>query len=72
MMMGLLSDETRQKVETARKMLEMGIDIQATGEATNQLVTGIIKSLLDHIDELEADLKCAVAVGRMAAKPNRW
>lgn len=64
---GPMSDETRPPVETARKMLALGINIQATGEATNDLVTGIIQSLLSHIDELDADLKCAVAVGRYAA-----
>jgi hypothetical protein len=48
-------------------MLVTGIRIQSTGEATDQLVTDIIQSLLDHIDELEADLKCAIAVGRLAA-----
>jgi hypothetical protein len=66
--MPLVSDETRPAVEIARQMLAMGINVQATGEVTNQVVAGIIKSLLDHIDELEADLKCAVAVGRYAAR----
>lgn len=66
--MTLLSDETRPKTEVARKMLADGIKIQATGEATDRIVAGVIKSLLDHIDELEADLKCAVAVARCVAK----
>lgn len=63
----IMSDETRPAADKAREMLAIGIRIQATGEATDAVVTGIIKSLLDHIDELEADLKCAIAVGRVAA-----
>lgn len=67
----LLSAETRPAVEKAREMLALGIDIQAAGDATNAVVTGIVKSLLDHIDELEADLECAIAVGRYAAATAR-
>lgn len=55
-------------VQRARDMLDAGINIQTTGEATNAIVAGIIRSLLDHIDELEADLKAAIAVGRLAAR----
>lgn len=62
----LASDETRPAVEKVRETLRIGISIQATGEATNAVVTGMVQALLDHIDELEADLNCAVAVGRMA------
>jgi hypothetical protein len=63
----LVSDETRPAVDRVRETLAVGINIQATGEVTNAVVTGMVKCLLDHIDELEADLNCAVAVGRMAA-----
>lgn len=66
----MISDETRPKVETVREMLRIGINIQATGEATNAVVTGMVKALLDHIDELEADLKAAVALGRAYALSN--
>lgn len=66
----MISDETRPKVETVREMLRIGINIQATGEATNAVVTGMVKALLDHIDELEADLKAAVALGRAYALTN--
>jgi hypothetical protein len=62
----LESDKTRPAVDRVRETLAVGINIQATGEATNAVVTGMVKCLLDHIDELEADLNCAVAVGRMA------
>ena len=66
------SGSTRWAVERAKGMLSAGINIQAVGDSTNSVVTGVIKSLLDHIDELDADLKCAIAVGRMAAasQPN--
>lgn len=67
----MISDETRPKVEKVREMLALGINIQATGEATNAVVTGMLTALLDHIDELEADLKCAIAVGKMAAAKSR-
>jgi cobalamin biosynthesis protein CbiD len=66
--MQMISDETRPIVETAREMLRTGINIQATGEATNAIVTGLIEKLLAHIDELEADLKVAVALGRAYAQ----
>lgn len=66
----MISDETRPKVEKVREMLNTGINIQATGEATNAVVTGMVKALLDHIDELEADLKAAVALGRAYALSN--
>lgn len=62
----LESDKTRPAVDRVRETLRVGINIQATGEATNAVVTGMVKCLLDHIDELEADLNCAVALGRMA------
>lgn len=62
----LASDETRPAVEKVRETLRVGINIQAIGEATNAVVTGMVKCLVDHIDELEADLNCAVTVGRMA------
>lgn len=67
----MISDETRSKVEKVREMYGLGINIQETGEATNAIVTGMLKALFDHIDELEADLKCAVAVGKMAAAMHR-
>ena len=63
----MISDETRPKIETGREMLRVGINIQATGDATNAVVTGMVKALLDHIDELEADLKAAIALGRAFA-----
>lgn len=63
----LESDKTRAAVAKVREMVRQGINIQATGEATNATVAGVIKDLLAHIDELESDLNCAVAVGRMAA-----
>lgn len=63
----MISDETRSKVDTVREMYQQGINIQATGEATNAVVTGMVKALLDHIDELEADLKAAVALGKAYA-----
>jgi hypothetical protein len=59
--------ETQGAVDSARKMLAMGIDIQATGEATNNLVTGIIASLIAHIDEQDLNIKTAIAVGRVVA-----
>jgi hypothetical protein len=65
----MISDETRPVVETAREMLRVGINIQATGEATNAIITGLLEKLLAHIDELEADLKCAIAIGKMAHSP---
>ena len=64
----IASDETKPAVEKARAMLVDGINIQALGEATNQVVTGIIESLLEHIDDLNSDLQCAIAVGRYAAR----
>ena len=64
----MISDQTRPIVETAREMLRTGINIQATGEATNAIVTGLVEKLLSHIDELEADLKAAVALGRAYAQ----
>lgn len=63
----LPSDETRPAIQAARDMLAAGINIQATGEATNAVVTGMLTALFAHIDELEADLNCAIAVGRLAA-----
>ena len=41
-------------------------------EATNAVITGLIEKLLAHIDELEADLKCAIAIGRMAANSSGY
>ena len=67
----MISDETRPKVDSVREMLRMGINIQATGEATNAVITGMIKCLLDHIDELEADLKAAIALGKAYASTPR-
>lgn len=64
----LMSDGTRPATQAARDMLAAGINIQATGEATNAIVTGMLTDLFAHIDELEADLNCAVAVGRYAAR----
>lgn len=64
----MISDETKPAVQKARDMLATGIRIQATGPATDAIVSGIIQSLLDHIDELEADLNVAIAVGRVAAR----
>lgn len=63
----MISDDTRPKVENIREMMRTGINIQATGEATNAVVTGMVQALLDHIDELEADLKAALALGRAYA-----
>lgn len=63
----VISDDTRPKVENIREMMRTGINIQATGEATNAVVTGMVQALLDHIDELEADLKAALALGRAYA-----
>jgi hypothetical protein len=63
----MISDDTRPVVETAREVLRQGINIQATGEATNAVITGLIEKLLAHIGELEADLKAAVALGRAYA-----
>jgi hypothetical protein len=62
------SDATKWAADKARRMLADGINIQVTGEATNAIVTGVIKSLLDHVDDLRADLNCAIAIGRLAAK----
>ena len=69
--LGETSGSTRWAVERAKGMLSAGINIQAVGDSTNSVVTGIIKSLLDHIDELDADLKCAIAVGRLAARSSQ-
>ena len=46
------------------------LNIQATGEATNAVVTGMLTALLDHIDELEADLKASIALGKAYAVSN--
>ena len=66
----MISDETRPKVDKVREMMSIGVNIQATGEATNAIVTGMVQALLDHIDELEADLKAAIALGRAYAAVN--
>lgn len=64
----MISDETRSKVEKVREMYQQGINIHATGEATNAVVTGMLKALFEHIDELEADLTAAVALGKAYAQ----
>jgi len=64
----MISDETRPKVEKVREMYQQGINIQAAGEATNAVVTGMLRALFEHIDELEADLKAAVALGKAYAQ----
>lgn len=63
----MISDETRPKVDSVREMMRLGINIQATGDATNAIISGAIQALLDHIDEIEADLKTAVALGKAYA-----
>jgi len=49
-----MKNDTAWAAERAREMLAVGINVQATGAATNEIVTAIIKSLLDHIDGFEA------------------
>lgn len=66
--MPLESDSTAWVADEAREILAAGVDIQVTGAATNAVVAGIIRALLDHIDNLKADLDVAIAVGRYAAK----
>ena len=64
-----MSDKTRAFVEPVRKMLAEGINVQATGEATNRIVEGAFRSLVEHIDELEMDLaalRTAVALASPA------
>lgn len=61
------SDETKPIVETAREMLRAGINIQAIGDATNAVITGLLQKLLAHIDDLGADLRCSIALGRAYA-----
>lgn len=63
----MISDETRTKANKVREMYRQGINIQATDEATNAVVSGMLKALFDHIDELEADLKASVALGKAYA-----
>lgn len=64
----LISGETKEGVERIRELLKIGIHLQAAGPVTDQVVSGMLKVLFAHIDELEADLKCAIAVGQMAAQ----
>jgi hypothetical protein len=64
-----MSDKTRAFVVPVRKMLAEGINVQATGEATNRVVEGAFRSLVEHIDELEMDLaalRTAVALSSPA------
>jgi predicted RecA/RadA family phage recombinase len=46
-------------VTKVREMLAVGINIQAVGEVANNVVSGIIKSLLDNIDEQAQIIKSA-------------
>ncbi|QRG06148.1 hypothetical protein EZH22_24695 [Xanthobacter dioxanivorans] len=65
-----MSDKTRQFVEPVRKMLAEGINVQALGDATNQIIEGAFQSLVEHIDELEMDLaslRTAVALASTQA-----
>ncbi len=45
------------KVKAAREMLAAGIEIQALGEATNSVMDGVLTTLFERIDELEAALQ---------------
>jgi len=63
-----LEYETDHQVAAARRMLELGVNMQGDRETMNNLVTDILKALLSHIDEQDANIKAAIAVGRLAAK----
>lgn len=64
-----MSDKTRQFVEPVRKMLAEGINVQALGEATNQIIEGAFRSLVGHIDELEMDLAALRTAVALASTP---
>lgn len=54
------SDETQWAADGARKILDIGIEIQGAEPVTNAVVAGLIKMLLDHIDNLKADPDVAI------------
>ena len=64
---GTITYETDAQVASVRKMLADGIEMYGSPEALNTLVSDILASLIAHIDEQDANIKAAVAVGRYAA-----
>lgn len=64
-----MSDKTRQFVEPVRKMLAEGINVQALGDATNQVIDGAFRALVGHIDDLEMDLAALRTAVALASTP---